>query len=387
MFRIGDMNVNRLSGPVSFKYLVPREDVFREMADRGIFLPIIILLGDQHFSEKNLCERCDEQKGCYQVESDTFLSTLNNLASRYPIDFFTEYSSNKRPTTIGILFRKFLEKTSHCHNRVSKRALCDYPYIRWHYADARFWSKDKIEIVVPKTIKYLGELKENKFVRVSVPDGMGLFQKFMKAIIEFIIREKNFSELSFRLSHIINTELSGNRLSIVYKQLSKLGIDDISIGLYCEYSLKYHHLSTPTKVGDIYNSKDLMAIYKLIFEGKEIDYSKLSQYNNLIDRIEEFWVKYTSCILDLYLLGRMLKTPRNNINSYLTVAFLGHSHSGAISNFLDEFLGWYETKLERNFINEDRCIAITKGADFNRDLQEYSEARMSLQDISEWNRY
>jgi hypothetical protein len=40
------LSLTNLSGPVSIKYLVPIKEVFLEKTKDGIFLPIIILLGD-----------------------------------------------------------------------------------------------------------------------------------------------------------------------------------------------------------------------------------------------------------------------------------------------------------------------------------------------------
>lgn len=91
MFRIGDLEI---SGKVSLKYLVPREEVFLRKASEGIFLPIIILLGDKHFEDSGRRLGCAEDS--------------------YPVDFF-------------------LRRTK---------------AIRWHYADARFWKEPALEAEV-----------------------------------------------------------------------------------------------------------------------------------------------------------------------------------------------------------------------------------------------
>jgi hypothetical protein len=64
MVDIGDLRINELSGPVSFHYYFPEEEAFHENAEKGVFLPIVILLGDG---------QRDEEKDCFVVEGNAFL--------------------------------------------------------------------------------------------------------------------------------------------------------------------------------------------------------------------------------------------------------------------------------------------------------------------------
>ncbi len=83
-------NISRISGPVSFYYLKPK--------DSSGNLPLILLFGDVHFSYDNMCTDCtceDEKNCCHAIYDDNFLKKLEKLARpNRPIDFYVEYFDN-----------------------------------------------------------------------------------------------------------------------------------------------------------------------------------------------------------------------------------------------------------------------------------------------------
>ena len=376
---IGDLTINKLSGPTSFRYLFPREDAFLKKAKEEIFLPIIILLGDIHNSEKGRCDPCDEEKGCFLVESDTFLNTLNQIAERYPIDLYTEYYPGKQDNEHGgVLFNRLMAKTSGCYEtslRGTNKYRCHFPNVRWHYADTRFW-KNKVESDASIVMRYLLDINKDLENRHIFPrTHSSLFQNFLIYIIRTIREGGSMKLLARRLSDLLNDTIVDNKKnSLVYKQI-KNAMLNISIDNYCYFSLECHGVVSDEKVEkEIGNVELILGLYDYIFSMEPLG-KNIECYKKLIQCIFELWLKFTACLLDIYFLGRMLKTPKRNINSYVTVAFFGNDHSKALANFLD--LKLYEIKYSSD--QSDRCSGIDENINFNKDLVEYSKWRIMYQ--------
>jgi hypothetical protein len=382
MVEIGELHIKKLSGPVNLTYLFPKKDVFSEKADQGIFLPIIVLLGDNHDSEENRCEPCDEKDGCFLVESDTFLRSLDQLAKEYPVDVYTEYFPGKPVSVQGVLFNKFIGKTQGCYEaslRGTRQYRCSFPNVRWHYADTRFW-KNKRESEVGSVSRYLKDLIDPSFDLGEVMRLRNtpiLFKKFFLSMMECNRNNDTMDALSQEWSGILKDTISRNKDSVVYKQLKKYNLD-ISIDYYCYFSLKFHGVVSEKKVKDELNAgSKLRRIYNYIFEGEPI-YDR-EDYKTLLSKISDLWVTYTACLLDMYFLGRMFKTPKDNINSYITVGFFGHHHSHSITNCLVRNKRWYDIKYASD--DKDRCVRVNDSVDINAYLEEYSKWRILHQNI------
>ena len=379
--QIGDLHAHKLSGPSGFAYLMPKKEAFlREVEEKGIFLPMIILLGDTHHSEDGRCDPCEEEKGCYLVESGSFLMALNQIAERYPVDFYTEYYPGKK-TSDGkeVLFNKFIRNTEGCYDaalRATKKYKCNFPNMRWHYTDTRFW-ENKAESQFGEAGRYIKYLSEERGLeepdldekRIGITSSR-LFRDFMTRLVE--ARRKGITMKGFckGISILMRKFLSETPNSLVFKQLKKY---DISIEFYCYFSLEYHGVVSDKKVSDDW----IEPIYNYIFLG--IPTSNF--YKNKLAILSLLWVKYTACALDLYFLGRIFKTPRNNINSYVTIGFFGHAHSNALASHLssDDLYDIKYSTLEST-LDSDRCVGLSDEINFNEDLETYSKWRL-MQDI------
>lgn len=114
--------INRISGPISIYYLKPDPSVFLKY-NKTVNFPIILGFGDYHYSYQNLCKNC-KGKDCVNIYGKNFLKKIDKLASKYPIDFFTESSesSTENLEGQGILFDYFLRKVVYpCHNTQLKK--------------------------------------------------------------------------------------------------------------------------------------------------------------------------------------------------------------------------------------------------------------------------
>lgn len=365
---IGDLYVRQLYGPASFKYLFPTKEAFDEKADEGVFLPIIILIGDRHHSEDGRCEPCDEKEDCYMVESDTFLQTLNHIADSIPVDLYTEHApkdeTKKKPLSKGVLFNNF-------------------PNVRWHYSDTRLWVEQyENEIsLVNGSLSYLTLPTTDLAARYRLLINP-LFQQFLHCLLDCHRGNLDNKKLAKRLSGILKDSLKHNQQkSRVYKQLAKSKLD-IGIEMYCYFSLEYHGVASPTStLRDILPNVALLPIvYNYIFGGEPLQQEYWEQYKMLIKGILILWVKFTACLLDLYFLARMLKTPKDNINSYLTVAFFGTAHCDSIANYLTDNLRMYELKYSTE--EGERCVRVNEHINFNEDLKVYNKWRIIRQKIT-----
>ena len=90
IFGKGKDEINSLSGPVSFYYLRPKEEVYED--GNGKYFPLIVLFGDEHRSLKGTCDPCvcDTKTCCYKLSDPEFLEKIDTLASFYPVDFYAE---------------------------------------------------------------------------------------------------------------------------------------------------------------------------------------------------------------------------------------------------------------------------------------------------------
>lgn len=408
MFRVSDLDIKKLSGPVSFHYLVPKTEVFLEKAAEGIFLPIIILLGDEHFSVENRCE--DGDRNTVMIESSIFWRKLNLIAKQYPIDFYLEV--NKPLALSDLIFEhkgmitKILGESSGCYNtknRISKKYQCLHPRIRWHLSDPRAWSEDKVESIVNKIAGFLLQLADNKdwdnIERLPrhLP-GLEMFRAYFDIVVNAYQSNHTFEQLSLALSNMYSSFIVGNRDSLIYKQLVKYNLD-INVELYSykvmtksfkedfrvdpEQDTLAEYLNREAGVDDETEVESTIdSLFRYIFTRRSI-YDLNLVYNKIASFLFLLWVGSTSFMLDIYFMGRLFKTPKNNINSYLTIGYFGQFHSKQISDHLTISLGWYN---QVNGIPErQRCITFPHDIDLNRDLQEYAELRQQIQDITPYS--
>lgn len=152
--KIDDIPISSLSGPMSFYYLKPDENVFMEYKLKGLELPLIVLLGDVHRINTG-CNPCIPPS-CQNIASRSFLMRLDQLAKNHPVDFYTEsspslfggYFEKASQDNSSLLFGIFLSNiVKECHDpklrgkiRSSSRRImsgCPTDYVRWHFADLR----------------------------------------------------------------------------------------------------------------------------------------------------------------------------------------------------------------------------------------------------------
>jgi hypothetical protein len=144
-----DKTIHRISGPVSMYYLKPKSN--RTFWGSGENLPLILLWGDRHRDDQEMCDNCScsDEACCYPIYDREFLKELDKLAANYPVDFYTESSVDlpalsDMENPKNILFHRFLSQTTLGCHRKEERSMAQYKNscptenIRWHYSDPRY---------------------------------------------------------------------------------------------------------------------------------------------------------------------------------------------------------------------------------------------------------
>lgn len=172
-----DIKTHTLSGPMSYTYLKPSEEAYQIYQNQGLELPLVILFGDVHFSQKKKCPIPCTPDNCLEIADNTFLQGIDALAENTPIDFYTEsqeyFHSKDKFGDQGVLFTSFLEKLSlYCHRRNKRtnaeyNAKCGARNIRWQYGDIRFMWHYK-ECVPTLFQQYMGYLLTDEVETLSL---------------------------------------------------------------------------------------------------------------------------------------------------------------------------------------------------------------------------
>lgn len=279
--KIGDLKIKKLSGPMSIRILKPKSEENN--------LPIIILFGDNHIS-KNPCYPCNNDKGCYDISDDNFLSSVNSFCEKYNIKFdvyleytdFVEYESESH-------ISKLSNKVRNCFRIKDKKYdNCKYKYIRWHYSEIRDISN------------------KNEFMETS-----GKIKKIFNNIMI-----KNFSSQTYIynctkfVDDIFEEIQKSKEKSLLWKQIIK-GI----------YDFKYWKvIFLKMFLNDSMNEKyvELQKEFKKNKEAEELwihfnNYNKFIELKNKLDKNikqiqKEIFFRFETYLLDLYFLTRVFKT-------------------------------------------------------------------------------
>lgn len=402
-----DITIRKISGPVSIYYLKPKSSLLLKYKREN--LPLILLWGDIHREAKGICDPCedDEKKGCYKIYDKKFLREFDKLASKYPVDFYTEYSPHF-PLVFNpddVLFYRFLQGTTkECHKKElrSKKKYntsCPTQYIRWHYSDIRF-TQNTIEkyIFYPESdilTEALTEYDEefqvieseinqtsldnlykftkivNKKIRITYPfkgiyaekydDGYQIFKDMLVILMEPSIGNNYISKYR-RVFAIYIKYISSHTNSIIYKQIRKFEsilqtneelLDFITTGFYNYYEeaiQKYESflMSIPEYIHTLVIESITNPIY---YTKTKIDspFSKIK-----LDDVKNcIWMYYGiqyhfqdigAFIVDLYTICRMIKPPVGSSSPYLVMGFFGNAHIKNLVNIL-QLKPWFDYEL------------------------------------------
>lgn len=192
--QIGSKTIDSISGPVSFVLLKPKMELYKQMKKRNVYLPIVLLFGDVHFSNENECKNCKDK--CYKIYSSEFLKIFDSLCGdNFNVNFSLEDFIRKENVNEDFIIKlklKILEEDKL------------YPMHRLKTNTIPCYYKDNIS----KTLydKYC-PYQKMKFLPIDPRQSVNHFETFYEYIIFHIIYEL---EKILLCSKIYQTELHFN---------------------------------------------------------------------------------------------------------------------------------------------------------------------------------
>lgn len=388
----------------------------------------------------------DEKKCCYTIYDKTLLKEFDALAAQYPVDFYTESSPRViEESDKDILFRRFLHDTTHaCHDKPlrSKKVYeskCPTKNIRWHHSDPR-WMDNMLEryvfvdmyiilndIQIQGVWNYIRTFPGNPHQylyealhvihdvihhKKETPDplyhhlqpiGLALYHSFHKTILSDEPFPEQMSTIfttyvnqaiqspysifkQFRGIKNIpsldlgNKEISEFLTSNFLKENSsncKPYLDSIQkLSAHSRMYLRYV-LSYPT-MNVMFTSPEDGQVYSLA----EMSKNEVIQMANALESLEYIILFYKAFFVELYMLFRMLKSPKDNSVPYLSMGFFGKAHVSSLSTLLHDF--GYEVSFQTSrmvislFSTDMRCMTIDQPLLLTQDLAEHALALRAL---------
>ena len=403
---VNHKNINTISGPVSMTILSPHIEVAKQYHNQNnMFMPILILFGDQHYSTEHMCTKCNQKGGCHAVYDLEFIEQFDSLASKHhPIDIFVEglffdkyvqhvkFSDIGEPSAPDAPLTKFLTDYLPCYQRNTKE--CPTDKLRWHFCDARqlslkFDIKRDIVRYLPKYryetylssiiswIKPLLQLYVDKRLTKDyiesvafdmIQHNFGSNIKFYRHIIQMMKLQLTEPE-SFIDAFLFQSHKFVKKHSIIMKQIRKQKYKPYNKEFFQVAFRNYFLQIIVPKANKVYlhNGISTDKFHKFInlfidiceellnvYQSKTNNIKSLIKsffkclqgdvlFDNIIEILYEYIVLINSVMLDMYFINRLFKKPKNDKNSVLSIAYLGNFH-------IVNLINWFETTLNYNVV-------------------------------------
>jgi hypothetical protein len=377
--------LTQLSGPYSFRYLIPPRPE----------LPLVILLGDRH-GQSHLCDPCEEEKGCMSVFEPSFMQMLDALAQSVPVDFLLEmtWGSHIVDNPSHILFNRMRLATQNCHD-VAKRSQPDYhpacptQFVRWHYAETRFdnpymQAKKFIEPAFESFAHYLKYyiLKKNyqsyfENVFASSRDiWEGVDVEFADTILELLFSELNEDEIIEKMVDTLFYYINAYP-SMIGKQLAKHRQQEVERRkqLYPPDPIRFDEQSLQKALVMLMKKDDSdsnVNFYEFfLMLRKKVDENpivmqechdalksmlttnqewripsffdtpeKMTELELVINIVRVLFTIFNGYLLDVYAVARMVKMPEKSDRAILHVGYYGDAHCRGVAFLLTQILNY-----------------------------------------------
>ena len=410
--KINATTISSISGPVSFYYFRPTNKLSK--------LPLIMLFGDMHRARHNMCIKCscskDKKSCCYKLSDPRFLKLFDVVASRFPIDFYTETSflgtgSGFKNGEMEILTTGNMTSCYHHRLRDTKYNKCPTRNIRWHAGDIRAASyytyymyidqinSENTAAEYKKTSKYfeyslyvesqlkliftmikLNQTITEEYFQSTV---FGSFEGFKSFILILFGPENDENDFNlFYLKNFARALFDFGQLSAINKQIQKQSLDELKnrevwVRLYANGIKKIFNM--------------------MIADGSKSEI-KIEIQSTTLENIKEEDIKIcwkliglgiTTPLLDMYVLARMFKQPTDGYASSLSIAYFGDEHIVSMVDILrnlDDTLNMktskYElvAKIDKSDMDElkiSRCLTMPP-IDLNYDLIKHTIERGNI---------
>ena len=371
---INETEVKKISGPVSMYILTPiKNELFPN-------LPIYMLFGDKHNSDKGLCEKSSESMNISSVE---FLGLMNTLVnSNEYIDFYVEGGDlhNRMPFpelnyTDDFPMHNLWNFYVECYK---KQKLATYKYdhtkcektsqIRWHSGDIRFFKDEKFKDLLIRcnmhNFLFLFESKDT-LTKETFLDNLksfngysteknSCFDKLLATTISFDdVRKEIFLE-----EGLINKQL---------KKINKTQREEIIryINEYINYTEDKHKNEITPEINKIANTL-IEIITKLKnfveYSNLESDIQYLKDNWETLERYGDLMLYKYSITPDIYSICRSLKylDSLEEDVPIINILYYGSIHTENVVHFLTKIIGKYNIRYFNSVAsqNDNRCIEI-----------------------------
>jgi hypothetical protein len=413
---VKDLTIDSITGPVSMTLLVPEPDLVNAVKRN---VPIVMLFGDEHFSEEGYCSQCScnlkQKHCCYEIWSKEFLQVFDSLATKdKPIDFYIETFTNK--TDIIQAKKDIYKYSKDLSDRANKgtmsklrenlytcyfrdlrgtkayKELCPTSNIRWQFADARQGDTGFLEsnLFVTNQFFYkiadLAKMGDSAIANETKASVAGLmsrsllyeietigshFRDSLELYIEFIKNPIYF------ISKMFGPDSEMFKLTATYKQIKKQQFPFNSLHYwsnifnnYIKYIIAKHKFYVNSEYVEVVTafsreissgSKDLTQFFLDIFmtPSKKYIWSGVHPYMIL-----------TSIFLDIYFVTRILKKPDGGTEPFLVIGYFGDLHATHIAYLLETIMTSY-VNLGR-IESQGRCLKLEDTLDLNKISKVYN---------------
>ena len=425
----GKDGISAISGPVSFYYLRPKKDVYKN--GNGHYFPLIVLFGDIHSSLANTCRPCVWKKGegCYKLSDPLFLRKLDTLSTpKHPVDFYTETVLSGTGSGFDGGMLKDLtsgEMISCYHHRLRGTAYdkCPTKKIRWHAGESRMiWSdmynygKDPFMTNLYKNPSNISKMEKQTWIEQEFSTILFEFRelkkyqhtsnsnkKIYRDRINFILGNsvfKNIQEFQKLLltlcddsngSKYINLDkftetffgLFTKDNSLIYKQIAKQSYAPFrSFQTWIDFYKQSLNYRAYQYIGFLVKSKQEHKILYYIEKQKlRKTIEKLSSVLSNVEDfdfsnfdLDEYFVTYISApLLDLYTIARIMKQPTEGIRSSLSFGYFGDVHVENIVQLLVS-TNLYEIVCEKpaDYYNYSRCQTFDRTLNLSEEVRAHN---------------
>ena len=370
--KIDATTISSISGPVSFYYFRPTNKLSK--------LPLIMLFGDFHRTRNNMCIKCscskDKKSCCYKLSDPRFLKLFDVVASRFPIDFYTETSflgtgSGFKNGEMEILTTGDMTSCYHHLLRGTKYDKCPTRNIRWHAGDIRQASYDY-------NYKYGDQINSTntaaEYATTSNNYRNNLYVETQLSVIFDMIKSgEKMTEEDFQYTRFKSFEGFKSFILILFgpedkeeddfdlEDLASFAHDLFDFGRYSAINKQIQKQS----LDELKNRQAWILLYAYTLK-KNFDtlrsglkpHIKTALQSTTLENINEqdiksFWniigFRVTVPLLDMYVLARMFKQPTDGYASSLSIAYFGNKHIENILdllNNLDQILDIKDSKYE-----------------------------------------
>ncbi len=370
--------VTRLSGPVSLRLLMPTVDpAVGGYCPPGSSCPVILLLGDVHFSEQGMCDQCEVSAGCYDLRTPELFQMLDSLGSlSFQTGVYLEYFDtflHADPCENDIVLqddaiqafdngvmKHTLVYAAPCVRAQGKRKFgdklpCVTQRLKWHMSDVRI---GQVKGRYASIEMFLGAMQHPNFGR-CVMESDTIPVEVMSSVKTILKSIYNVTTQQISVPDFVHTFVDEiwlhHEWSLIAKQARKQSptVSKSQVARLLERCMLAH-------LQNLERGKQEEA--KQYFESSEFQQDVEHYFNPFLwlgkSRVE-FAVFFFNCLLDVYTVLRMLK-PSND--SLLAIAYLGDSHAQVIAGLLRAEFG-YHIHYEIPDTANKRCLTITEPID------------------------